>query len=70
LKETVADSRTREEFSHPRGKAFAKESSGTSPVIVKFDEKSDEETRVKMGGPGLKWNAIRGERQGMRILKS
>jgi hypothetical protein len=49
------------EFAHQGGKVFAKENSGKSPVIVKFDEKPNEETRAKMRNLGHKWNAIRGE---------
>ncbi|MGN6670229.1 MAG: hypothetical protein ACTHJ4_01650 [Candidatus Nucleicultricaceae bacterium] len=31
---------------------------------MKFDQKPDEETRIKIRELGLKWNAIRGEWQG------
>lgn len=54
----------KEEFAHPGGQAFAKENQDKSPVIVKFDEKPDEEKRVKMRELGLKWNTNRGEWQG------
>lgn len=64
LKQLVADQKAKEEFSHQGGKSFAKENSGKSPVIVKFDEKPNEETRVKIRELGLKWNALRGEWQG------
>jgi hypothetical protein len=69
LKQLVTDSKIKEEFAHHGGQAFAKENSGKSPVIVKFDEKPDEETRVKMRELGLKWNAIRGEWQGYVDVK-
>lgn len=69
LKQLVTDSKTREEFAHQGGKAFAKENQNKSPVIVKFDEKPDEETRNKMRVLGLKWNAIRSEWQGYVDVK-
>ena len=64
LKQLITDQKIREEFAREGGKAFAKENQNKSPVIVKFDEKPDEDTRVKMRELGLKWNAIRGEWQG------
>lgn len=64
LKESVSNLKIKEKFAHHGGKVFAKKNSGKSPVIVKFDEKPNEETRVKMRELGLKWNAIRGEWQG------
>ncbi|MBX9697329.1 MAG: conjugal transfer protein TraD [Alphaproteobacteria bacterium] len=64
LKQLVTDPKTREEFAHKGGQTFAKENQNKSPVIVKFDEKPDEETRAKIRELGLKWNAIRGEWQG------
>lgn len=64
LKESVSDPKIREKFAHHGGKAFASENSGKSPVIVKFDEKPDEDTRAKIRELGLKWNAIRQEWQG------
>lgn len=64
LKQLLSDQKMKEEFAHQGGQAFAKENQNKSPVIVKFDEKPDEETRSKMRELGLKWNAIRGEWQG------
>lgn len=64
LKHLVTDPKMREEFARLGGQAFAKENQNKSPVIVKFDEKPDEETRTKIRELGLKWNAIRSEWQG------
>jgi hypothetical protein len=64
LKQLVTDLRVKEEFAYQGGVAFATENQNKSPVIVKFDEKPDEETRAKMRELGFKWNAIRGEWQG------
>lgn len=64
LKQLITDPKVEEEFAHKGGVAFARENQNKSPVIVKFDEKPDEETRAKMRELGLKWNAIRGEWQG------
>lgn len=70
LKQLITESKMKEEFAHQGGKAFARENQNKSPVIVKFDEKPDEETRAKMRELGLKWNAIRGDWQGYVDVKS
>ena len=64
LKQLVTDPKIEEEFAHQGGKEFAKENQNKSLVIVKFDEKPDEETRTKIRELGIKWNAIRSEWQG------
>ncbi|MGN6670025.1 MAG: conjugal transfer protein TraD [Candidatus Nucleicultricaceae bacterium] len=69
LKQLAINPKMKEEFAHQGGQAFAKEIQNKSPVIVKFDEKPDEETRTKMRELGLKWNAIRGEWKGYVEIK-
>ena len=64
LKQLVTDPKIEEEFAHQGGKEFAKEYQNKSLVIVKFDEKPNNEIRAKIRELGLKWNAIRQEWQG------
>ncbi|KAB2836881.1 MAG: conjugal transfer protein TraD [Caedimonadaceae bacterium] len=64
LKQLVTDPKIEEEFAHQGGKEFAKENQNKSLVIVKFDEKPNNEIRAKIRELGLKWNAIRQEWQG------
>ncbi|ARN84789.1 conjugal transfer protein TraD [Candidatus Nucleicultrix amoebiphila] len=69
IKEKADDIKIVKAWAHKGGAAFAKDNKDTSPVIVKFTSKPNEEVRAKMRELGLKWNAIRGEWQGWVDLK-
>lgn len=46
------------------GAAFSSEKIQKVPVIVKFETRPTDEVRISLKSLGLKWNALRQEREG------